>query len=123
MNNKGFTLIELLAVLVILVAIMLIAIPSITSSLERNKDKQYQAKVELIISNAELYASDKKIRVSELCVKTSTLRDEGYVTSRELENPKGNNDIDGYVSYDGSLSKLQFTEGSPTGSCNQNIVF
>ena len=29
-----------------------------------------------------------------------------------------NNDIDGYVSYDGSLSKLQFTEGSPTGSCN-----
>lgn len=118
MNNKGFTLIELLAVLVILVAIMLIAIPSITSSLERNKDKQYQAKVELIISNAELYASDKKIMVSELCVKTSTLRDEGYVTSRELENPKGNNDIDGYVSYDGSLSKLQFTEGSPTGSCN-----
>ena len=46
------------------------------------------------------------------------MRDEGYVTSRELENPKGNNDIDGYVSYDGSLSKLQFTEGSPTGSCN-----
>ena len=37
MNNKGFTLIELLAVLVILVVIMSIAIPSITSSVERSK--------------------------------------------------------------------------------------
>ena len=38
LNNKGFTLIELLAVLVILVVIMSIAIPSITSSVERNKE-------------------------------------------------------------------------------------
>ena len=40
MNRKGFTLIELLAVLVILVVIMAIAIPSVTSSIERSKDKE-----------------------------------------------------------------------------------
>ena len=38
LNKRGFTLIELLAVLVILVVIMAIAIPSITSSIERSKN-------------------------------------------------------------------------------------
>ena len=54
LNKKGFTLIELLAVLVILVVIMAIAIPSVTSSIERSKQKEYDAKVKLIVSAAEL---------------------------------------------------------------------
>ena len=40
LNKKGFTLVELLVVIVILGVIMSIAIPSITSSIERSKDKQ-----------------------------------------------------------------------------------
>ena len=40
LNKRGFSLVELLAVLVILSAIMGIALPSITSSMERNKGKQ-----------------------------------------------------------------------------------
>ena len=59
-NNKGFTLIELLAVLVILTAIMGIAIPTISSSLERNKAKQKAAKEKIIINAAELYVSNYK---------------------------------------------------------------
>ena len=55
LNKKGFTLVELLAVLVILVVIMTIAIPSVTSSIERSKHKQKNAKIELIESAAELY--------------------------------------------------------------------
>lgn len=55
MNRKGFTLIELLAVLVILVVIMAIAIPSVTSSIERSKDKEKTMKIKLIESEAELY--------------------------------------------------------------------
>ena len=35
LNKKGFTLVELLVVIVILAVIMSIAIPSITSSIER----------------------------------------------------------------------------------------
>ena len=37
LNNKGFTLVELLAVLAILITILLVAIPSITSSLSRSE--------------------------------------------------------------------------------------
>ena len=39
MNKQGFTLIELLGVLVVLTLIGLIAIPSIASTIERNKNK------------------------------------------------------------------------------------
>jgi len=60
MNRKGFTLVELLVVLVILVVIMSIAIPSVTSSIERSKQKQYDSKVELIVSAAEIYVDRHK---------------------------------------------------------------
>ena len=60
LNQKGFTLIELLAVLVILVAIMGIAIPSISSSLERTKAKQNESRYKVIESAAELYVTDHK---------------------------------------------------------------
>ena len=60
LNNKGFTLVELLAVLVILIAIMGIAIPTISSSLERTKDKQNKARYKIIESAAEQYVTDYK---------------------------------------------------------------
>ena len=43
MNKKGFTLIELLGVIIILSIIMLIAIPNVTSVLEKNKRENYIA--------------------------------------------------------------------------------
>ena len=55
LNRKGFTLIELMAVIAILVIIMGIALPNITSSIERSKQKQKEAKIELLKSEAELY--------------------------------------------------------------------
>ena len=55
LNRKGFTLIELMAVLAVLVIIMGIALPNITSSIERSKQKQKDAKIELLTSAAELY--------------------------------------------------------------------
>lgn len=59
-NNKGFTLIELLAVVVILLAISVIAISSISASIERNKVKQNDAKKEVIVSYAKLYYDEHK---------------------------------------------------------------
>lgn len=55
LNKKGFTLIELLAVVVILLAISVIAISSISAAIERNKVKQNDAKKDVIISYAKLY--------------------------------------------------------------------
>ena len=48
LSNKGFTLIELLGVIIILMAILYLAIPSLTSSVERSKRKQFEQKKELI---------------------------------------------------------------------------
>lgn len=64
LNNKGFTLVELLAVLVILIAISSIAIPAISSSLDRSKGKQTKAKEKLLLSAAELYITDHKNNIA-----------------------------------------------------------
>ena len=73
MNRKGFTLIELLAVLVILVVIMAIAIPSVTSSIERSRNKEKNMKIKLIESEAELYID--RNNVSNVSTVTLTIPD------------------------------------------------
>lgn len=62
-DNRGFTLVELLAVLVILIAIMGIAIPSISSSLERSKEKQNESRKKVLVSAAEVYVTDHKNQI------------------------------------------------------------
>ena len=59
-KNKGFTLVELLAVVVILLAISIMAISSISAAIERNKAKQNEAKKEVIVSYAKLYYEQHK---------------------------------------------------------------
>lgn len=59
-NKRGFTLIEMLVVLVLLVVIMSIAIPSITSSVERSKEKDRKAKQDLAVAAGELYIDEHK---------------------------------------------------------------
>ena len=60
LNKKGFTLVELLAVVVILLAISVIAVSSISAAIERNKNKQNEAKIEILESYARLYYSQYK---------------------------------------------------------------
>lgn len=74
LNKKGFTLIELLAVVVILLAISVIAISSISAAIERNKAKQNDAKIEVIISYAKLYYEEhKNTVVSGTCIDIGVL--------------------------------------------------
>ena len=63
LNQKGFTLVELLAVLVILITIMGIAIPTISSSLERTKAKQNQARYKVLETTAEMYVTDNMMHI------------------------------------------------------------
>lgn len=88
MNNKGFTLIELLAVLVILVVIMSIAIPSITSSVERSKAKQREQVINVVKAQAELYADKHKnnLRNGDI-IEISELFCDGYLTLEEAKDP------------------------------------
>ena len=52
-NSKGFTLIELIAVVVILGVIMLIAVPNILATLEKNKKETFLKDAQLLVSAAE----------------------------------------------------------------------
>ena len=91
-NNKGFTLIELLAALVILTAIMSIAIPSISSSLERTKVKQDATKKKLLESAAELYVTDHKNAI----YKKLNNKNSCYITLDLLDvNDENKKDSDG----------------------------
>lgn len=102
-NNKGFTLVELLAVIVILVAIISIAIPSITSSVDRTKDKEFKAKTELIVAAAEVYVSNHRnaITKTECYITIDQLINDGVIASKNVVDPRKTNDakITGCVKY------------------------
>ena len=110
MNRKGFTLIELLAVLVILGIVMVIALPAITSSMGRTKDKQNQSRINLILSSAEVYVSDHKNEVYANMVSDGDnekycyiriqedLVDGRYLTS-ELIKDMDDKELNGVIKY------------------------
>lgn len=84
-KENGFTLVELLAVLVILGVIVAIAIPSIGNVVENAKGSSKDAETELVIDAARLYDIENPIKDGQT-VSVKTLREEGYLTTRESEN-------------------------------------
>lgn len=101
LNRKGFTLIELLAVVVILLAISVMAISSISSAIERNKNKQNETKQRMIVSYAELYYQEHKNSYSSIdnfCVTVNELINYKYLTVEEAEDVDGRR-IEGAVKY------------------------
>ena len=105
LNNKGFTLVELLAVLVILVAIMGIAIPTISSSLERTKAKQNEARYKILESAAEQYVTDNKnviysnLETSEKCIiQVSQLAE--YLSGDDMEDADGKDLSADYIIFE-----------------------
>ena len=105
MNNKGFTLVELIAVLVILTVIMTIALPSISSSMERTKVKQDNQKKAMLVSYSEMYVTDHKNAIynrmgtSDSCyITVSMLIDGGYLTDDASKDASGNA-FTGYIIF------------------------
>ena len=84
MNNKGFTLVELLAVIVILTSMSLVAVASISSSLERRDVKECEEQIELAKNAAKIYfslnddACDFSLSDYSCEVSISTLKNEKY---------------------------------------------
>lgn len=103
LNKKGFTLIELLAVVVIMLAISVMAISSISSAIERNKAKQDNAKKETIVSLAKLYYEENKNNFLTLhpngCIPISVLdlTDNEIKCDQCVEGKSGV--FNGYVKY------------------------
>lgn len=99
MNNKkkskGFTLIELLAVVVILLAISVMAISSISAAVERNKQKQNDTKIAVIESYGKLYYDAHKNSLSASgCLSLNNLG----LDETELVDADGER-FPGYVKY------------------------
>ena len=121
LNNKGFTLVEVLAVLVILVAIMGVAIPSISSSLERTKNKQNEARYKIIESAAEQYVTDHKNAIyNNLGEGTKCyiqVKDITVLTSEEMEDADGNSLGEYYVIFEKPSTYKYSTDVAGIDSC------
>lgn len=96
-KNKGFTLIELLGVIVVLLLILLIAIPSVVSTLERNKHKINEQKEEVILNAAEIFANKYKknfdydsFLIGNCGIEISWILDSDLITEEELLDSEGN---------------------------------
>ena len=108
-NNKGFTLIELLAVVVILLAISVVAISSISAAIERNKAKQNETKKEIIISYAKLYYESHKNSFTKVypsgigCISLDDLE----ISDSEIVDADGDN-FEDYLKYTNTSNGLEF---------------
>ena len=80
-KNKGFTLIELLAVIIILGIILLIAIPSVTNSINSSRKKSFADNAKTIINSAiievntgdyDMYDPDTTYYIPISCIKTES---------------------------------------------------
>lgn len=118
-DEKGFTLIELIAVLVILTIIMSIAIPSISASIERSKDKQKNSKISIIESAAELYATDRRgqITSSSCYIKLDQIKQAGLLDDDEIVNPVTNENFTGCVLYNKSAGTYQYQDSCGSNYC------
>lgn len=119
LNNNGFTLVELLAVIVILLIIMGIAIPSITSALSRNEEKQIEAKKDLIVSEVEIRLSKKdgfyeSLKEGSCYLNIDKLLDLGWITESMAED-NDENEIIVYVYYDTDANEFKHSDTVPSG--------
>lgn len=81
-KQKGFTLTELLGVVVILLTIVLVAVPTIGSTMEKNKNRILEQKKKMIISAAEVYASNNKKTINY----DGFLNGSCYISVLEIKN-------------------------------------
>lgn len=106
MNNKGFTLVELIAVLAVMLTILLIAIPSISSTIDRNKENLSSKSIDIIKAANEIYVSTylkKDIKTSynngTCYVKITDLINKDILSLDEIKESSKDNEIDKIIIY------------------------
>ena len=118
-RQRGFTLIELIAVLVILTIIRSIAIPSISASIERSKEKQRNAKIKIMESAAEIYIVDRKslITSSSCYVKIDELISSTLINADDKIDPTTNSDFGGCILYNKLEGTYSYQDTCGTNYC------
>lgn len=105
MKSKGFTLVELLAVLVLISAVVLIAVPSILNYINESKDEISDVTEKIITSGAELYVEANKknfiVPQKQYCVTLQEIVDQKHLSAPILDSVTGNEvDLDTFVKID-----------------------
>lgn len=120
-SNKGFTIMELLSVIAILLIIMVIAMPSITSLLGRTNEKISKEKENAFISAARDYVSDhyNSISSNSCNITLSKLYDEGYLSKNSYNDTDGNPYPGGIkYTYDSGLKdEYEYNSGITDTTC------
>lgn len=138
-NNKGFTLVELIATIVILALVMGIGAYSVTSIINKSKDKDYDLLIENINNAAESYYIECKFANNDSCeppitITLQTLVDSGFLkgnsTFKEgdnkdkftIVNPSKNDDniSDCKISITYNDGKIEVVAVNPKESCPTN---
>ena len=103
LNDKsGFTLIELLAVVVIMLAISVMAVSSISAAIKRNNKKQDDTKKSVLVSYGELYYQKYKgtnTMSSSGCISLDKLYKEFNLSDAELTR-SDDTQFDGCIEYE-----------------------
>lgn len=130
MKKDGFTLVELLAVVVIIGITYLIIFPSVTSFIDKSKEKSYNIQVDLIekaskkwvLDNTDELLKKDPYHLNNINLTLTTLKKEGYLQDEFIENPKTKKIMTGcvVVSYQSNKNQYEYTyeDGKDTYSKN-----
>jgi len=81
--QKGFTLIEMVIVLAIIALLMLIIVPNLNSQREKAGERQQEALGTVVRNQAEMYANDHNVKVTDKSVNYENLKDDKYLTDKQ----------------------------------------
>ena len=118
-NKKGFTLVELLAVIVVLAIIILIAMPSVLSSMEKARKNSFAVEANEVIRAAQTAYADAvmngKASGNNVCIPYNYLKN-GFLEKHD-DNYNGSvlitiNPTSGQASYKIYLSNSNYTVDS-----------
>ena len=93
MNKKGFTIVELLVTITLLAIISTIAVISITTFINKNKENNYEILKNTIIEASKEYTADNRYGDIQQSITAQYLLDNHYITSG-LIDPKTGQNID-----------------------------
>lgn len=113
-KKKAFTLVELIGAIVILAIILLIAVPTYTNIVNKQKEKAYQTQVELIISKAKDWALKNQDKLPTnggiTFLDLSTLVSSGYVDNSAINDPRDGKVMNGCITiiYDNNSNQYNY---------------
>lgn len=106
----GFTLIEVLVVISIMAILATLAVPSITNSLERQRNKEA---TELLIATLREARTESVLRRQDIFVQHS---DQGIeLTVRDVNNPTSSNRV--------TIKTVKYPNNTPVEANNASLVF